>query len=96
MREIKLFRKSTVDFLYLNVASNLPRYREGDFSDMLNDHSLFLESGLYVDDSQLSQLVWHEADDNEVNCCIAAFNGLLAMTPYLARDERLWSRLNHL
>ena len=96
MIDVKLFRASAISDLYANVESNLNLYRSGSFDNLLNDSSLFLESGCKMDPALSVEVHCSAADDNEVECCLASFKGLVGMSAYLARDERLWARLTHL
>lgn len=96
MIEIKLFRASAVTHLYSSVEKNLEMYRSGSFDGLLEDTSLFLESACTLDPQSITDTVCIDGEDNEVGCCIAILNGLNGVTPYLARDERLWVRLTHI
>jgi len=96
MSEIKLFRTATVAHLYESVASNINLYRSGSFDGMLADSSQFLEPGCSIDQGHLENIKCTPTDDNEVDCCLAIFDGLQGMTAHLARDERLWTRLSHI
>ena len=96
MIEIKLFKASAVAHLYDSIEKNLEIYRSGSFDSLLEDTSLFIESACTLDPHSITETVCIDGEDNEVGCCIAILNGLHGVTPYLARDERLWVRLTHI
>lgn len=96
MLDISLFKESTVKTLYDSVEQNLQLYRSGSFEHLLTDTSLFLASSCKMDEEE-ALLVDCTADDhNEVNCCLSIVKCLSSVSSYLARDERLWTRLAHI
>lgn len=96
MVEIKLFKASAARELYESVPSNLAAYRSGSFESMVTDGSLFLESACELSPEAITDVHCTTSDDREVECCLAISKGLTGVTPYLARDERLWVRLTHI
>lgn len=95
MVEIKLIKESVVRDLFNSVPEKLNIYREGSFDSLLTDTSLFIASTCVLDEQLASEITCSENDDNEVGACLAIAKGLCGMSPYLARDERLWTRLTH-
>lgn len=96
MLEVSLFKESTVKALYSSIESNLDYYRNGSFEHLLNDSSLFLSSACKIDEEQALLVDCSHEDHNEVNCCLSISKCLGAVSPHLARDERLWTRLAHI
>lgn len=96
MLDISLFKESSVKTLFDSVEHNLDLYRSGSFEHLLDDTSLFLASSCKMDEEE-ALLVDCTADDhNEVNCCLSIVKCLNSVSSYLARDERLWTRLAHI
>ena len=96
MIPLALFRYSAISQLYKDIAINLPRYRDGDFEFLSEDPTRFIESKCQIDEERLLDVHCAPDDINEVACCLAVADGLNGVTPYLARDERVWVRLTHI
>lgn len=96
MIPIALFRNSTVAKLSKDIQANLHRYRSGDFEFLAQDATCFIESQCSIDEERLLDVQCTTHDSNEVACCLAAADALNGVTPYIARDERLWVRLSHI
>lgn len=96
MLEISLFKESTVKTLFDSVESNLELYRTGSFEHLLNDTSLFLASSCMMNEEEALLVDCTTDDHNEVGCCLSMFKCLESVSSYLARDERLWTRLTHI
>jgi hypothetical protein len=92
---LPFFRSGAVADLYRSIDKNLSRYRQGDFESIVHDPSQFIESKCEIDEERLLSVHCTREDDNEVQCSIALHEGLVGLTPYLARDERLWVKLTH-
>lgn len=95
MIDIKLFKASAVRQLFESVPANLALYRSGNFNSMISDNALFLEPVCKLSLDAINEVRCDLGDDREVECCLAIAKGLVGITPYLARDERLWVRLAH-
>jgi hypothetical protein len=94
--KIKIARGSVVHNLRKSVEANLHRYRSGDFSYLILDPSQHLELPVESDDARLLDVRLPTGDDHhEVENCIAVYKHLGSLTPYDARDERLWVYLAH-
>ena len=96
MSNLHLFRSQTVAQLLKDIYKNLDLYRSGDFTNLLNDPSLFLDSKCVVNDEELQKISCTKENDNEVECCLKILSALDGLTSFLARDERLWARLCHI
>lgn len=96
MISTRFLRHSALERLRETVPENLDAYRIGDFSHLLIDNSLYFEGKDGIDTERLSKL--SSPGDGELydveNCqvCFASMSGL---TPYDARDERLWAYITH-
>lgn len=96
MIPLALFRHSAVLQLYKDIGANLSRYREGNFEFLTEDPSRLIESKCQIDEDRLLDVHCSPEDANEAACCLAVADGLNGVTPYLARDERVWVRLTHI
>lgn len=93
---IRLLRDGTVATLRKQIRGNLNRYRSGDFSFLDLDASLSLEFEIETDDSALSSVKMPDQGQlYETDNCIAVHEYLAQLSPYDARDERLWCYLSH-
>lgn len=96
MVEIKLLKESVVRELFDAVPVNLSTYRSGSFNSLLSDTSLFINSSCMFDAKAATRIVCSDEDNNEVVACLAILDTLSGVSAYLARDERLWTRLSHI
>ena len=55
----------------------------------------YFEMDQEVDGSKIEQISCEGGDDHEVEYCELMFSAIPNMTPYLARDERLWTYMTH-
>lgn len=91
-----LFRERTVRHLKETILENIEKYRSGDFKFLMSDTTNFLETPHTIDLTVAKKIACTPLDQNEVECTLATFNALPTLTPYLARDERLWVYLTHI
>jgi Family of unknown function (DUF6339) len=96
MIKARFLRRSALETLREMVPQNLEAYRAGNFGHLLIDHTVYFQVQFSIDTSRLATL--STSDDGELhdveNCqiCHASMSGL---TPYEARDERLWAYMTH-
>ena len=96
MGKVRFLRSTTLEDLRANIKDNLHLYREGDFTHLTVDTSHWFEMDIDIDEAKLSEIK-APANGNlfEVENCVIAHEALANITPYEARDERLWSYLTH-
>jgi hypothetical protein len=92
----RLLRSTTIQDLFSKVGENLGQYRTGSFSFLKNDPSLFIEIDQQICEETLMQIQCEKDDEREVINCECMFAAFPGMTPYLARDERIWTYLTHI
>ena len=92
---ISLLRESLVNDLKNSIKSNLVLYRSGSFVDLLEQTGGLIETSLELDETRLAPLVCATTKIEDLAACQAVYEGLPGLTPYLARDERLWVFLTH-
>lgn len=91
-----LFRERTVRHLRETILENIEKYRSGDFKFLMSDTTNFFEVPHKIDLAAAERITCTPVDQNEVACTLSAFNAFPTLTPYLARDERLWVYLTHI
>lgn len=93
---LSMFKQRIVLRLKETIPENLERYREGDFQFLMTDSANFFESPHQIDIAASERIVCTADDRNEVACTQAALSAFPTLTPYVARDERLWVYLTHI
>ena len=91
----RLFRQAELSVLFNSVEKNLGRYRSGDFAHMETDSSYFFEIDVEFDRASLEAIKTPlKHDDGDVQNCALLYKAL-PLTPYQAREERLWTYVSH-
>jgi hypothetical protein len=94
--KLRYLRDTAVASLRTSIADNLDRYRTGDFGFIDLDTTQFHELPVDANDGALNSLQLPSAgNDFEVENCLAVHAFLETLSPYEARDERLWCHLTH-
>lgn len=94
--KIRLLRSTTLESLRANISENLERYRSGSFSEIELDSSQHIELDIILNPEALQEIKSPVGDEKyEIENCLAVHSYLSALTPYDARDERLWTYLCH-
>lgn len=93
--KLQLLKKAAIKDLLDSVPANLERYRSGDFALLNADPARLIEAQHDFDPSSLSTIECGKDDHKEVANCVNIWNALHWLSPYLARDERLWTFLTH-
>ena len=91
----RLLKSGTVQELSNKIADNLDRYRTGNFDFLKEDFSRFFEIDEQIELEKMVGIQCENNDYQEVTNCENMFSSLPAMSPYMARDERLWTYLTH-
>ena len=97
MTKARYLKASALEQLREEIPENLEHYRlSHSFDRLLEDGTLSFEIDVKIDVQILEELlVPTEGQLFEVENCLAVFNALSQLTPYDARDERLWTFLCH-
>jgi hypothetical protein len=90
---IQLLKQRTIDELITNIADNLDSYRAGDFDSIIDNDGCHMHDGLTFDIELLESI--HGGRDEDAGNCLKMFEAMNGLTPYLAKDERLWCYLTH-
>jgi len=91
-----MFREKVILNLKESIADNLERYRSGNFEHLNLETSNFLDTKVQFKLEACQRISCTVEDHNEVACTLASFEAFSDLTPYLARDERLWVYLTHI
>ncbi len=96
MAKLKYVAESILGELKANVPQNLERYRSSGFRDCayMNGWSMELSS-VEVDPEKLGELDPAGGSATEVGNSMNVFEAFNGMTPALATEERVWTRLTH-
>jgi hypothetical protein len=73
----------------------MDRYRTGTFSDLLDTFEINLEYDLDALAKISAPAPGQDLEENERLNCIAVLDACAELTPYHARDERVWAYLTH-
>lgn len=94
---LKLLSTTVVEQLATDVEKNLDRYLSGGFTDLAKGNGWAIETSIAQwDPAIVARLDPAGTPDAEVNNSLIVYRGLKSMTPALAREERLWTRLCHI
>jgi uncharacterized protein DUF6339 len=94
---LKFLTADVANQLALDIAKNLDRYREGNFVDLAQQAGWAIETKFAKWDPEIAhQLDPAGSTDAEIRNSLLIYKGLEDMTPALAREERLWTRLCHI
>ena len=92
----RFFRSAALEDLRAHVTTNLPIYRSGSFDALELDSGLWFEHTTEVDESQFANIrVPAGPDLYEIDNCAALHDAFGGLSPYEARDERLWTYYAH-
>lgn len=96
MHKLKYISENVLADLKSNVTSNFEHYRSTGFEDKasVKGWSLALNS-VEIDANKLAKLDPSGGSDVEVRNSILMFEAFSGMTPALATEERVWTRLTH-
>lgn len=96
MPKLKYFSENVLADLRANVPENLERYRASGFGDRADQNGWALElSAVEVDADKLAVLSPSRGNAAEISNSMRVFEAIEGMTPSLATEERVWSRLAH-
>jgi Family of unknown function (DUF6339) len=92
---LRYLSNETILFLRTNVAANLDRYRHGDFIDLMPAGEWALELEFECDLSVLGGLDPSTTPEAEIANSRLVWAALGRLTPALACEEGIWTRLTH-
>ena len=93
--KLKYLSEKVAADLLANIGKNLDRYREGNFEDLVEEGGWSIGLKLDVNLDPLKNLVGETGVEAEVKNSLLVWSALSHMTPSLARENRIWTRLTH-
>jgi len=96
MEPLKFLSQPVLDELFTAVPDNLERYRDGDFNDLARENGWAIDTTFARWDPKIVDRLDPTAEaEAEISNSLLIYNSFKGMTPALAREERLWTRLCH-
>lgn len=95
IERINYISTSTLDKLTDGIIDNLDNYRTGDFLEQVSEGGWNIELNYEADISALEDLDPSGGAEAEVENSIKVWQCFHEMTPALACENRLWTRLSH-
>ena len=96
---LKMLKKKTEQLLLEKIEHNLDLYRNENFLYLDSDEESRVIPGFEIDEDLLKQIDCKEIDnssvEDEITNCIHMSQSMLCLSPYLARDERVWTYYTH-
>lgn len=96
MEKLKYLADAVLGDLESNVEKNLDRYIGGDFEDLAKANGWSAELQLDVDLGPLSNLDPQVSPEVEIKNSLLIWDVFSKLTPSLASEDRIWTRLTHL
>jgi hypothetical protein len=81
--------------LYENIEENLDRYKRDDFTEFASSGDWQCMTRVSVDYVKLERLKSLSDSSQDAEAALAVWHGLPRLTPSLAREGRIWTRLCH-
>lgn len=94
-QKLKYVRDEVISKLWSEVFSHRKRYLNKDFKDMSSADGWNIELSIEVDLSHLEKLDPTKGVEQEVSNSLLVWKALHNLTPSLACENRIWSRLSH-
>jgi hypothetical protein len=92
----KFLKQTSLEQLRSSIRKNLDAYRAGDFNVIAADSSNWMTVDFDLDEAKLATLKNRQGDElYDLENCLISYNAFHGLTPYKARDERLWAYLTH-
>ena len=93
--KLRMLKMLKVNELRSNIEMNLDLYRSGNFDFVFADYSSYFECAIDIQESLFDSLIPDNANASEVANCKLMLEALGELSPYMARDERMWVYLTH-
>jgi hypothetical protein len=93
----RYLKQAILEEMLESVPKNMESYRSGSFLDLETDFSKFFEGRFDIDENLQTTLRMPDspAQLHEEHNCLACLEAMSDLTPYEARDERLWAYITH-
>ncbi|MBL7003938.1 MAG: hypothetical protein ISR69_07930 [Gammaproteobacteria bacterium] len=94
MIALSYLKQEAVNSLRDNIENNLELYRNGNFEHLIEGDVNTLNGDILIDEFLLKGMHCI-SNDRDVENSLLISQGIEGLTPYLARDERIWVYLTH-
>jgi hypothetical protein len=94
--KLKYIADATLAELEDKVEENLERYVNGNFQDLTRANGWSIELQLEVDLEPITKLDSQVSPEAEIKNSITVWKALSKLSPTLASENRIWTRLTHL
>lgn len=94
MITLSYLKQEAVDSLRDSIEANLELYRSGNFKHLVEDDAIVLNGDILIDEFLLNGMHCNGGDRDVENSLLVS-QSIEGLTPYLARDERIWVYLTH-
>jgi len=93
----RYLKRATLEELREAVPDSLSVYRTGSFHYLEADSSKHFQVNFDADEAKIALFKTpdHQGELFEEHNCLTCYEALPGLTPYEARDERLWAYLTH-
>jgi Family of unknown function (DUF6339) len=93
---LKYLSNATIEELREHLSDNVDRYRAGNFDDLVSISDGSIELNLDVDLAPLAELDPSGTPEAEIANSRLVWKALHGLTPTLACEEGIWTRLTHI
>lgn len=90
-----MLKASVLNDLRSNIENNIDCYKTGNFNSIVDDYGNYFEFEIDLDETLFGTLLPDNTSASEITNCKIMLAALGGLSPYLARDERLWAYLTH-
>ena len=94
MVTLSYLKQEAVDTLRDGIEVNLEVYRSGNFEHLIESSVVTLNGDILIDEFLLNGMHCNGGERDIENSLLVS-QGIEGLTPYLARDERIWTYLTH-
>ena len=95
-QKLKCLSEKTTDTLYNSIQKNIDRYKTTDFEDLASTYGWSVELQIHVDLEPLKDLDADKGSEKEIKNSLLVWHAMSELTPSLACENRIWTRLTHL
>jgi hypothetical protein len=85
----------TIEDLYSGILENITKYRDGNFDDMVTSGGWGCNLSMDYEKSYFQELDSSNNPEAEVENSLLIWRALNGLTPAMAREDRIWTRISH-
>jgi hypothetical protein len=95
-QKLKCLSEKSANDLYNDIDVNVERYKGGNFDDLSKEYGWSVELQVNANLDALKDLDPSSGKDSEVKNSLLVWRALNELTPGLACENRIWTRMTHL